>query len=385
MNSKQRLIAAIERQKPDRLPVATHHVMPYFLNEKMGGMDNLRFFQEFGFDPVVWSVFHKPDESKGEYFEPGQGELGFLEARRISTEQWRIEQQDIPHPQYKTVRFTFKNPKKDLSMVLQYNEYTAWVVEHLIKEKQDIDVIACYATHPKCDAAALNKVADFYGDSALIRGHVCCFDIFGQPGCWQDAACLFGIEALIMETYDDPLWVHEFLEILRRRKMTFVESLKGANYDILELGGGDASSTVISPKIFNEFVAPYDAQLIDCAHKAGQRIAYHTCGGMMPLLEDIAAMKPDAMETFTPVGMGGDVDLKEAKRRIGDKVCMIGGFDQFHFFKGCSPEETRAEVRRCFTEAGQNGGYILCPSDHFFDAEPELIKAFVDEAQKCTY
>ena len=63
-------------------------------------------------------------------------------------------------------------------------------------------------------------------------------------------------------------------------------------------------------------------------------------------------MGPDAMETFTPPDMGGDVDLAEAKRRIGDKVCMIGGFDQFHFFTGCTPEQTRAEVRRCFEAAG---------------------------------
>ncbi len=31
----------------------------------------------------------------------------------------------------------------------------------------------------------------------------------------------------------------------------------------------------------------------------------------MPLLERIAAMQPDAMETFTPAGMGGDVNLQE--------------------------------------------------------------------------
>jgi hypothetical protein len=42
-------------------------------------------------------------------------------------------------------------------------------------------------------------------------------------------------------------------------------------------------------------------------------------------------------------------------------------------------------VRRCFAEAGANGGYILSPSDHFFDAEPELIAAFADEARKCVY
>jgi uroporphyrinogen-III decarboxylase len=83
--------------------------------------------------------------------------------------------------------------------------------------------------------------------------------------------------------------------------------------------------------------------------------------------------------------MGADVDLADAKRRIGDRVCMIGGFDQFHFFVGSTPERTRAEVRRCFEAAGGNGGYILSPSDHFFDADLGLIEAFSDEARHCLY
>lgn len=105
----------------------------------------------------------------------------------------------------------------------------------------------------------------------------------------------------------------------------------------------------------------------------------------MPILENIADMGVDAMETFTPVDMGGDVDLAEAKRRIGSRVCMIGGFDQFHFFTGCTEEDTRRKVRECFEAAGENGGFILSPSDHFFDAEPELIRAFADQAKKCVY
>jgi uroporphyrinogen-III decarboxylase len=209
--------------------------------------------------------------------------------------------------------------------------------------------------------------------------------VYGQSGCWQDAAVLYGIEDLIMATYEDAEWVHTFLKILFDRKKIYIESLKGARYDIIEHGGGDASTTVISPQIFNDFVAPYDAPLIDIAHIVGQRIVYHTCGGMMPILENIADMNPDAMETFTPPQMGGDTDLKEAKRRIGHRVCMIGGFDQFHFFKSCAPEQTRAEVRRCFNAAGEGGRFILSPSDHFFDADVELLHAFADEARKCVY
>lgn len=188
-----------------------------------------------------------------------------------------------------------------------------------------------------------------------------------------------------MSSYDDPDWVHELLRILQARKKIYIQSMAGARYDILELGGGSGSSTVISPKMFEKFVAPYDSELIQVAHEAGQRISYHTCGGMMPILEMVADMGPDAMETFTPAAMGGDVDLAKAKARIGDRVCMIGGFDQFHFLIDCSPEQTRAEVRRCFEAAGGGGSYILSPSDHFFDADPKLIRAFAEEARSCVY
>ena len=385
MNSKQRLLNALERKKTDRLPVTTHHLMPSFLKNYMNGISDQDFFEFFGLDPVRWTIAHTCDTNKGEYFDPTHTEIGFLEARRICTDSWRFSSGEIHGNAYPTKRLNIITPVKTLSMVLQSDEHTTWLTEHVIKEKSDIDILAKYMPAPKCDVNAINKSAKEFGDRGLLRGHIPCFDGFGQPGCWQDASCMFGIENLIMETFMDPQWVHTFLSLLQERKMIFVESLKGAKYDILELGGGDASTTVISPDIFNTFVAPYDAPLIEAAHKAGQKISYHTCGGMMPILEDIASMKPDAMETFSPPAMGGDTNLMEAKARIGDKVCMIGGFDQFHFFTGCSEADTRKEVRRCFEAAGNNGGFILSPSDHFFEADLKLIRAFAEEARECSY
>jgi len=385
MTSKERMLTALRGERPDRLPVTTHHVMPSFLDSHMEGKSNQKFFDIFGLDPIRWIIAYAANESTGDYYDPGHTELGFLEARRVSSDSWRFKVEKLDNKDYDTSRFSIITPKKALSMVLQSDKHTTWVAEHLIKEKSDIDIIARYMTHPKCDVEAVNDAADQYGDSGLVRGHIACFDGFGQPGCWQDFSCLYGSTDLIMASMEDPQWVHAFLEVLRDRKKVYVDSLAGAQYDLIELGGGDASTTVISPDIFDEFVAPYDSVLIASAHEAGQRIAYHTCGGMMPILENIAAMKPDAMETFTPSGMGGDAILSEAKRRIGDKVCMIGGFDQFHFFTGCTEEETREEVRRCFQEAGPGGGYILCPSAHFFEADLKLIEAFADEARKCIY
>ncbi|MEI6050899.1 MAG: uroporphyrinogen decarboxylase family protein [Bacteroidota bacterium] len=385
MTSKQRFLNALAGKKTDMLPVTTHHLMPSFLNKYMDGKSDQEFFDYFCLDPVNWTIAHTYDASKGEFFDPTHTETGFLEARRICTDSWIFSTEDIQGQAYPTKRLNIITPVKTLSMVLQTDIHTTWLCEHVIKEKADIDILAKYMPAPKCEVGAINKVAEDFGDRGLIRGHIPCFDGFGQPGCWQDASCMYGIENLIMAALTDPAWVHTFLGLLQERKRIFIESLKGAKYDILELGGGDASTTVISPDIFNDFVAPYDAPLINAAHEAGQKIVYHTCGGMMPILEDIAAMKPDAMETFSPSAMGGDTRLEEAKRCIGDKVCMIGGFDQFHFFTGCTEMETRNEVRRCFEAAGKNGGFILSPSDHFFEADLKLIKAFADEARQCIY
>ncbi len=385
LTPKQRLLTALDRGTPDRLPVTTHHLMSYFREKHMGGMSNQAVFEHFGLDAINWIAPHRPDPAAGEYFDPLQGEPGFLESRRIATDAWRIYAEDVPGQAYNPTRYRCVTPRGELSMVLQSNEHTAWITEHLVKEKSDIDLIGAYVTAPKCDVEAVNRVVEEYGERGLVRSHFCGWDVFGQGGTWQDACCLVGTQRLILETYDDPAWVHELLKIIQWRKKVYTRSLEGARYDVLEHGGGDASTTVISPRIFDEFVAPYDAELIEMAHAVGQRVVYHTCGGMMPILERIAAMKPDAMETFTPPGMGGDVDLARAKARIGDKVCLIGGFDQFHFFAGCAEQTTRAEVRRCFEAAGSGGGYILCPSDHFFDADPALISAFADEARRCVY
>ena len=384
MTPKKRFTTALNRGIPDRLPVTTHHVMPSFLKKFMNGAGNDEFFDRFGLDPIRWVAAHRPDESRGEYYDPLHVP-GYLEARRVVSDRWRIYPEHVDDPQYETVRYSFVTPKKTLTTTLQSNEHTSWVIERLVKEKADIDIIAEFMSIPLCDVAGVNAQAEAYGERGMIRGFFPMFDVYGQPGCWQDASVLYGIENLIMATYDDPEWVHAFLGVLRDRKAAFLGSMKGARYDIIEHGGGDASSTVISPKIFDAFVAPYDAPLIAMAHESGQRVVYHTCGGMMPFLERLAGMKPDAMETFTPAAMGGDTRLAEAKERIGDRVTMIGGFDQFHFFRGCTPEETRMEVRRCFAEAGNGGGYILSPSDHFFEADLPLLEAFADEARHCTY
>jgi uroporphyrinogen decarboxylase len=367
MTSRERLLAALERKVPDRLPVTTHHLMPSCL-AGLGLTDDGAFFDRFGLDAICWTT-----------------PLEDVNAGPFPTRPWRVDREAQPDPDYQTTRHTFHTPRGTLSMVLQDDGRTTWVAERLVKEKRNLDVLEAITLDPRCDVVAVNRSAADFGERGIVRGAVPGFPTYGQPGCWQDAAVLFGIEPLILATFSDPGWVRALLEIVQRPKLSFLASTVGARFDLIELGGGDASSTVISPVIFDRFVAPFDEPLVRAAHAAGQRIVYHTCGGMMPFLERIAGLGVDAMETFTPRGMGGDADLGEAKRRIGARVAMIGGFDQVNDFVGCRPEDTRAAVRRAFAAAGTGGGYILAPSDHFFEADEALLDAFADEARRCVY
>ena len=74
-------------------------------------------------------------------------------------------------------------------------------------------------------------------------------------------------------------------------------SLRGAKFDLIETGGGAASDTVISPKLHREFCLPYDRQLHRALHEAGHRVTYHTCGGMMNILDLVVENETDASET----------------------------------------------------------------------------------------
>jgi hypothetical protein len=380
MTSRERLLTALAQHVPDRLPVTTHHLMPPFLRA-LGSLSEREFFDRYGLDAIHWTTPLRPDAG---WQEDSRWDRA-LESWSHVSDSWRVEREEVPGEGFRTVRHTIVTPRKALSMVLQDDGRTTWVAERLLKEKADIDLVAEFAPVPSCETSAVLAARAAIGDRGIVRGAVPGFPLYGQPGCWQDAAVLYGIQELILETYEDPGWVLTLVGVLRDRKLAFARSTAGAPFDLLELGGGDASSTVVSPKIFDRFVAPFDAAVIAAAHDAGQRVVYHTCGGMMPLLERIAGMAPDAMETFTPKEMGGDTRLAEAKARIGSRVCMIGGFDQFHHFTGCTPRETRRAVREAFEQAGRGGGFILAPSDHFFEAEDALLHAFAEQARACVY
>jgi uroporphyrinogen decarboxylase len=366
MDARERLLTAIHNQKPDRLPCQVHSWMQYYLDTYLDGKDQYEAYAMFpGMDQVIYAGprFTYRDQDLANWRE----RMIELDADGQGSRSWRTE---------------IETPEGTLTHTQSRNAFTSWTTEHVIRSERDWALWERYVPVPdSVDWTPVIEAKNRVGGAGIVRGG---FFGFGQGSPWQDFCTLYGTQNAIMATFDQPDWVHHVMETLLQKKLAVIERAARIELDLVETGGGAGSSTVISPALHRAFCLPYDRRQIAALHNGGTRVVYHLCGGVMPMLEIVAENGADGLETMTPPAMGGDCDLAEANRRVGDRLFFIGGFDQNAGFEQGTPEIAAALVRACHA-ACPDGGYICCPSDHFFFGDPANVQAFVDAAVGSVY
>jgi len=219
----------------------------------------------------------------------------------------------------------------------------------------------------------VDAAVDRLGDRGL------CY--IGVNGLWQQACYLRDMAEMAMDPLIRPEWAERYLEIVGVYLAEQAEALcrsKAEAFFINEsyLGMG------MSPRMFDRFVRPHDERLIQIAKDAGKLVLYHDCGLGRALLERFADMGIDYLETLTPPGAQGDIELEDARRRIGDRVCFRGAFNQQVLETG-TPADIEAEVLRCLETMAPGRGYILCPSGPILGSVPmDNLQAFADAARE---
>ncbi len=371
MNSKERMMTAVCKGKPDRLPATFHQWQGYHLDTYLNGISDVDAFAHFGLDAAT------------QYF-PDMGQFWLVNAdfTKCSTPQWRDEVTVVSaDPDHRVNHHLITTPEGTLTYKTEGDRKTTWIIEYLVKKDEDICLVEKYMPVPTLDHKPLALAYDRLGDGGIMRGFV-----WGdQASCWQHAACLFDINELIMRTMMQPDWVHQFLRILLEKKLRFIEGMKGAKFDLIETGGGAASSTLVSPALHQEFCLPYDRKMHDALHELGFKTTYHTCGGTVGIEDLIVANGTDCSETLAPPSIGGNQEPWEAKKKFGNRVALIGGMDQYNVLSTGSRDDIRKMVFKLFETVGADGGYILSSADHFFETPPENIKIYAEAARECSY
>lgn len=76
------------------------------------------FHDRFGLDPILYLAPHRPNAQKRQYYDPDQGDVGFLESRRVVTDSWRIHTEPVDGRNYPATRWKIVTPRGTLTMVL---------------------------------------------------------------------------------------------------------------------------------------------------------------------------------------------------------------------------------------------------------------------------
>lgn len=157
---------------------------------------------------------------------------------------------------------------------------------------------------------------------------------------------------------DKPL-IHRFLEVTTEFTCRVVEAVIAAG--ARPLFSVVAHEMFLPPwagkRFFEEFVFPYDKRVNDVIRGHGGKLRIHCHGPVMAYLERFAEMGVDAIEPLEGPPFG-DVDLAEAKRRVGDRMMLSGNIPSPHFPQW-TPEQVREAVRDAIRAGAPGGGFSL--------------------------
>jgi hypothetical protein len=286
---------------------------------------------------------------------------------------WHITERILEQGDDQAVQaYTVETPAGEWRSLVEHDSYTDWTREYPIKEEGDVAVL-----DHRPDPAALGLAGML--DDQLARIEDRGLGYLYLPGVWQQASQLRGPVQLIYDVFDRPDWVRQLFGALREYLVACVHEMARSRVQVIMVNESQVGLG-LSPKVFGEFVLDDDKVIVDAIHEEGLVTVFHVCGRSAALLELMADTGADGIETLTPPSAGGDAELGEAKRRVGHRVCLRGGFDQHVLARG-DGEEIATTVRACLDDASEGGGYILGPTGFLtHEVTPRALRAFFEAA-----
>jgi uroporphyrinogen decarboxylase len=144
---------------------------------------------------------------------------------------------------------------------------------------------------------------------------------------------------------------------------------------------GSQQGPMMSPAIYRSLFKPYHADVVATAAKFGKPMLFHTCGAVAELLPDFIDVGFAALNPVQVSARG--MDPAHLKREYGKDIAFWGAIDTHRVLPLGSPADVREEVRRRIAELGPGGGYVL-GAVHNIQAEvpPENILAMVEAARE---
>jgi uroporphyrinogen decarboxylase len=175
---------------------------------------------------------------------------------------------------------------------------------------------------------------------------------------------LRGQEQAFVDLIENPEMVHYCLDKLfglayenSARIYEMIPRKVMLSYVAEDMGG--QNDLMFSPAHIREFLLPGMKRIIDLAHQAGAFAFHHNDGNCRRIVPDMIEAGIDLLNPIQWRSAG--MDRAELKRDFGDRVIFHGGMDNQHTLPFGSREDVCREVLDNLRLLGEGGGYILAP------------------------
>jgi len=349
MTGYERMMAALRREEPDRVPI-----FELIINE-----------------PVIKALY--PDLSLETKVQRGSQGIYQIQADFI-------EREDIDA----IVIFEDARPKEWPDEEHYVDEWDItwqippsgipYVVVHPIQKEADLD--SYVAPDPDTDYrfdTLKEAVKRFKGEKAIIfLGH----DAF------EFSHYLRGMDNLLMDYVLNPGLPKRLARIVMDYKKRVLERAADEGADILLTGDDYAhrKAPIMSPQHFKEFVLPYLQEAVDVAREKGVPFIKHTDGNLWPILDMIVDTGIHCLDPLEPIA---NMDIGKVKERYGDRIALAGNVDCGELLSRGTPEEVVEAVKETLAKGAVGGGHILASSNSIHPAvKPENYRAMVEAGKE---
>jgi len=195
-----------------------------------------------------------------------------------------------------------------------------------------------------------DMVKEMVGDEVSVHG-----EVFSPFTHYLE---LFGYEEALMGLIKDRAKAHALLDRLAQASITWGVAQKNRGADAVLISSAFAGGGFISPKMYQEFVVPYERKVTEAIKSTGGIVYTHTCGHLGDRLEAMLETGTLGIDTLDPPPLG-NTTLEEAKSLIGDKVFLKGNMNGVEILAFKSEQDVLDHARKRIRVGMPGGGYIL--------------------------
>ena len=192
---------------------------------------------------------------------------------------------------------------------------------------------------------AIYRIKEEWEDKILVCGRA------AAP--FSSVTLIYGMEATMLLLYDNPQLLRDTIDYFVEQQYIIGEAQLKAGADALWIGDCSASSRFISLERYQEFAFQPAKKFINKFRKSGGLSFYFAGESRTDHLEAMADLGADVL------GMSEEGNIFEAKKRVGDKVCLMGNIDPINILLHGTPDEVVIHTRRIKEEVSLKGGHIL--------------------------